>query len=545
MNPIIYQLRQARIIADSGTKGPVSFRFDSPALLVPSSDIVVRAADSVRRAGAGKFVLLRDSETEWTIEAEGEAGFGPLHVVQFESYRQTEQAEDRLVYRIWRDSLPPGGSVMEFPRQAMPLLLHLIEETRLAVSLQAAPRLNLLLDELMHSVLVVNIYSAIFPTKDPAIEQAIAHIHLHYGASLTRSSMAELCGFNPSYFSSLFRKETGWGFNEYLNRIRLDEAKRLLLGTEDTLQDIALKTGFSDGAYLAKSFKKAVGLSASEFRRGRRPERVAAMQFIGAALALGVKPVAVVRDTHRVSALLWEDLCGTAVMEELHSIETLKPQQPEVIVAPTYFYNFPETLRELEKIAPVLMLDWGAMDKLEEVRALGRLLGRTGEAESWIAAIRLKAERARRAISAFVKPHETAAIYELSYNDSWLIPYRTVRSAYGLYELLGMTPPERVREEGTARGKHLFVQEPELPAYAASHMFVIVPDDDTEAARVKLMSRGVWQRFYREGRAIHLIRLKDFWMDDGVSLDRQLDILANFLAEGQRLSSDPTIFPVG
>ncbi|MNC72194.1 hypothetical protein D3C75_1232140 [compost metagenome] len=52
-------------------------------------------------------------------------------------------------------------------------------------------------------------------------------------------------------------------------------------------------------------------------------------------------------------------------------------------------------------------------------------------------------------------------------------------------------------------------------------------------ARDKLMFRAIWQKFAQENRKIHLLRLSEFWMDDGVSLERQLDILVDKLTEGQ------------
>nr|WP_276562709.1 AraC family transcriptional regulator [Paenibacillus apiarius] len=43
-----------------------------------------------------------------------------------------------------------------------------------------------------------------------------------------------MTGFNSSYFSTLFRKQTGWGFSDYLNRMRVDKAKELLLTSDMT-----------------------------------------------------------------------------------------------------------------------------------------------------------------------------------------------------------------------------------------------------------------------------------------------------------------------
>ncbi|WP_378127893.1 helix-turn-helix domain-containing protein [Cohnella boryungensis] len=537
---MIYDLQEARIVSDRGTAGSVKLTAEGPVIVIPAEDIVIHSGSEVYRVGRGRFILLRSSKTDWYIDRAEEADYAVVYAVHFESYRLIEQSGAELRYRVCHQQLPEHGSVMEFPRQAQALLDDLIVQARISASVRGVPRLNLMLEELIRTALVNSVYMDVYLTKDPAMGETLAHIHRYFGAALTRSAMAKTAGFNASYFSSLFRKETGWSFTEYVNRIRIDEAKRLLLRTPETLQEIAMKTGFSDGAYLAKTFRRTVHLPPSDFRRRQRTLRVAAMQFLGALLAVGVRPVAATKDVLRSSNLLREDLRGIAEMEELHDLDKLKATKPELIVAPTYYYRFPETLKELEKVAPVVMVEWGAMDKLEEVRTIGRLLGRTSEAERWIEALRIKAKLARRAISRFVRAYETAGIYELRYDHSWLIPSYSVRSAYNLYRLLAMKPVERIAREVLEPNRHLFVPERSLQHYAASHMFLIMPHENLDDGREELMSRGIWQRLTAQGCKLHLLRLNDFWMDEGVSLERQLDTLADLLT-GSRWSQQNNV----
>ncbi|UNT53494.1 AraC family transcriptional regulator [Lysinibacillus capsici] len=53
----------------------------------------------------------------------------------------------------------------------------------------------------------------------------------------------------------------------------------MLLGTNDKLQDIALKTGFADGSYLGKTFSKYVHLSPSSFRKRKHTSRIVSIQL--------------------------------------------------------------------------------------------------------------------------------------------------------------------------------------------------------------------------------------------------------------------------
>ncbi|WP_369354217.1 helix-turn-helix domain-containing protein [Lysinibacillus capsici] len=61
--------------------------------------------------------------------------------------------------------------------------------------------------------------------------------------------------------------------------MQIAQAKHMLLGTNDKLQDIALKTGFADGSYLGKTFSKYVHLSPSSFRKRKHTSRIVSIQL--------------------------------------------------------------------------------------------------------------------------------------------------------------------------------------------------------------------------------------------------------------------------
>ena len=111
--------------------------------------------------------------------------------------------------------------------------------------------------------------SAMFFETDkgnPYIRKALRYMSDHYSQHLELSQVAEEAGLSPSYFSTLFRQVVGVSFREHLNRIRVEESKRLLLSTEYSLADIAVAMGFPDQSYYCKVFKKLVGLTPGKFR---------------------------------------------------------------------------------------------------------------------------------------------------------------------------------------------------------------------------------------------------------------------------------------
>ena len=71
----------------------------------------------------------------------------------------------------------------------------------------------------------------------------------------------------PVYLSRLFKKEEGINFVDYLNQYRIDVSKNLLRDVKYNVLDVADLSGFSNTRYFSKIFKKAVGITPSEYRK--------------------------------------------------------------------------------------------------------------------------------------------------------------------------------------------------------------------------------------------------------------------------------------
>lgn len=104
-----------------------------------------------------------------------------------------------------------------------------------------------------------------------AIFSAKRYIQKHYREKITLENVATHTFFSPGYLSNLFKEETGESFVGYINRVRVETSKSLLLQTDRSLIDIATACGFEDQSYFARVFKKVTGISPSKYRfyRGR------------------------------------------------------------------------------------------------------------------------------------------------------------------------------------------------------------------------------------------------------------------------------------
>lgn len=99
------------------------------------------------------------------------------------------------------------------------------------------------------------------------IRLAKQFINENYNQALTLEIIGDKIGFNPTYFSSVFKKETGMNFVDYITEIRVQNAKQILVDTDKSIIDISTQVGFNDIKYFTKKFKKSTGLSPTEYRK--------------------------------------------------------------------------------------------------------------------------------------------------------------------------------------------------------------------------------------------------------------------------------------
>lgn len=104
--------------------------------------------------------------------------------------------------------------------------------------------------------------------KNEAVIQKIKNYikeHLHETISL--STLSTIVNYNETYISRLFRQITGIKLSEYIYQERLKKAKYLLATSSDSIQTIASAAGFDSQQYFSLCFKKATGISPSEYQR--------------------------------------------------------------------------------------------------------------------------------------------------------------------------------------------------------------------------------------------------------------------------------------
>jgi signal transduction histidine kinase/DNA-binding LacI/PurR family transcriptional regulator/CheY-like chemotaxis protein len=99
------------------------------------------------------------------------------------------------------------------------------------------------------------------------VRSGMAYIHENYMDEISRRDIAKYIGITEDHLTFCFRQELGTTPIEYLQRYRINQAKRLLKESQDTITEIAMKVGFSDSGYFSRIFRRGTGMPPDTFRR--------------------------------------------------------------------------------------------------------------------------------------------------------------------------------------------------------------------------------------------------------------------------------------
>lgn len=98
------------------------------------------------------------------------------------------------------------------------------------------------------------------------VMQALDYIYDHLHWEITVAEISEHVGLSQSYFSVLFKKETGRSIAEYVRGQRIEAAKNMLRYSDHSYLDISNYLAFSSHSHFISVFKKEVGMTPKEYR---------------------------------------------------------------------------------------------------------------------------------------------------------------------------------------------------------------------------------------------------------------------------------------
>jgi AraC-like DNA-binding protein/ligand-binding sensor protein len=98
------------------------------------------------------------------------------------------------------------------------------------------------------------------------VRTVIAHINRYYAEEISVADIAAQQKCNADYLSRVFKRTVGFGLIEYLHRVRIDHARRLLLTDRFTIGEVGHLVGFPDQSHFGKVFRRMVGVAPQAFR---------------------------------------------------------------------------------------------------------------------------------------------------------------------------------------------------------------------------------------------------------------------------------------
>jgi AraC-like DNA-binding protein len=108
-----------------------------------------------------------------------------------------------------------------------------------------------------------------FSTTYKNLGPLLAYMNEHYNTITTLQEIADTFYLSKFHLCRLFKEATGLTLIEYLNKVKVQNACRMLLETDLSVSEIGLACGFNSSMYFCKLFKESLGMTPSSFRKER------------------------------------------------------------------------------------------------------------------------------------------------------------------------------------------------------------------------------------------------------------------------------------
>jgi ABC-type Fe3+-hydroxamate transport system substrate-binding protein len=354
------------------------------------------------------------------------------------------------------------------------------------------------------------------PMQDPlrAVERSIEYVKQHYQEALTVEQLAYEAAVPRWRYTQLFKELTGQIPLDYINGLRINRAKQLLLLTADRVHEIAQNVGFNSEYYFNRRFKQMVGLAPGKYRNVHRDDlRVVSLFMEDYLCSLGITPIVQWAHSYwgKQDYLGLQDVPTFDVLKD--EVHALSNSNPDVIMLRSCTGWESAHYEQCAKIARTCMVRELGSDWRSTMRILGDWLNRRDAADKAIEHYEKKAAAARSKLSSSMKG-QTVAFLRVSAD---MISVEKSYSAPVMFDDLGMQPHPLVRSLSVQEAR-AGVSWEWLSALDADHIFYAFDKwhgEGTDAEKLQV-HHPVWQslRAVRDKRAYEV----DFmtWMNHGI-----------------------------
>lgn len=256
------------------------------------------------------------------------------------------------------------------------------------------------------------------------------------------------------------------------------------------------------------------------------PQRVVSLFHLGELMTLGVKPVGAT--SYILNNPLLDDVSGIVDVGVPPDAEKILSLEPDLIITTGPFAEVVEGGYEaLSKIAPTIVVEQ-YNDPVKDVEMFGDVLGKQEEAQQWNQAFTDKIAAYKAKIQPYVEADETFTI--LNVRSGALFVYGDTNMGGNIiYKYLGLKPQEKVNAE-VINGETWEISNEVVHDFIGDRLFLAVnegAEEDLKEVEKLIQSSSAW----KEGK-VYTINFDEFLNSDPISVDKQLDIIAEMLISG-------------
>ncbi|RVU55183.1 helix-turn-helix domain-containing protein [Anaerosphaera multitolerans] len=107
-------------------------------------------------------------------------------------------------------------------------------------------------------------------SKNSIIKKALEFVNKNYYNKITLKEIANSLHVSKNYLCYLFKKKTGYRFCEYVNILRINRAKKLIVESQKNFDYISFDCGFASQSHFSSTFKKYTGITPSEYKNSKK-----------------------------------------------------------------------------------------------------------------------------------------------------------------------------------------------------------------------------------------------------------------------------------
>ncbi|WP_338553268.1 helix-turn-helix domain-containing protein [Paenibacillus sp. KS-LC4] len=466
-------------------------------------------------------------EPETTIEVD-KAGDGRLqyYSLEFEaaSAGDAEDGRELLSFAAGRPCfIKPFAPLMD--------VLDSLFDLRAAVCGMARFKRNILLQEAIYLVAAAAADSKHLKEGEHVVTQTILYMKENYKAKMTLQELADFAGIGIRQYTHMFRQLTGTSPMDYLGKLRIERAKKLLLAPSNDMVTVASHVGFKDEFYFSRKFKQHVGISPRVYVQTREP-RVIGLLYTSHLLALGHVPVGA-PDYHLFENYYVREhvRAMTPFKWEPCDMEAVRAMKPDLILG--YEHMRSEEQEQLSELAEVIAIDWHNQDVYGQLRQISAVVGKQRQEREWMERHLAKADQARLRIERQLGGTETCAVLVMERNTFRVVGSRNMGHVF--FRLLGLNPHPLVKQHMEAGAPFIF-SEPkpydDLSKYDADRLILMINPKEQGAPeafnQLKMSERWRNLAAVRGGR-MHIVPFNKWWVYSPLAIDGQLDEAVAFL----------------